>query len=60
MAAGRVRSILVRRYARSRLYDTANGCYVSVEQLRRWAVDGVTFSVIDAETGLDVTRVLLA
>ena len=60
MVAARVRSILVRRYARSRLYDTANGCYVSVEQLRRWAVDGVTFSVIDAETGLDVTRVLLA
>ena len=60
MPAARVRSILIRRYARSRLYDTANGCYVSVEQLRRWAVDGIAFSVIDAETGSDVTRVLLA
>ena len=60
MPAIRVRSILVKRYARSRLYDTANGCYMSVEQLRRWAVDGIVFSVIDAETGSDVTRVLLA
>lgn len=60
MPATRVRSILVKRYARSRLYDTANGRYVSVDPLRRWAVDGVAFSVIDAETGSDVTRVLLA
>ena len=60
MTAARVRSILVKRYGRSRLYDTANRCYVSVEQLRRWAVDGVAFAVIDAETGSDVTRVLLA
>ena len=52
--------ILVKRYARSRLYDTRNQCYVSVEQLRRWAAKGVAFSVIDTETGIDVTRVLLA
>ena len=60
MTAARVRPILVKRYARSRLYDTANRRYVSVEQLRLWAVDGVAFAVIDAETGSDVTRVLLA
>ena len=60
MTAAQVRSILVKRYGRSRLYDTANQCYVSVEQLRRWAVDGVAFAVIDVETGSDVTRVLLA
>ena len=59
-AARNVSSILVRRYARSRLYDTARRRYVSLEQLRRWAADGVAFCVIDAETGLDVTRVLLA
>jgi len=51
---------LVKRYARSRLYDTARGCYVSVEQLRRWTVEGVAFTVIDAETAEDITRVLLA
>jgi polyhydroxyalkanoate synthesis regulator protein len=52
--------ILVKRYARSRLYDADNQRYVSVEQLRRWAADGVPFVVHDTETGTDVTRVLLA
>jgi polyhydroxyalkanoate synthesis regulator protein len=52
--------VLVKRYAGSRLYDTTNHCYVSVEQLRGWASTGVVLSVIDSETGADVTRVLLA
>ena len=52
--------IVVRRYARSRLYDTANCCYVSVQQLRGWATQGVAFAVIDSETGAYITRVLLA
>ena len=54
-AAEEVRSVLVKRYDRSRLYDTTNGRYVSVEQLRRWAVEGVPFAVIDSETGDYVT-----
>ncbi len=59
-AAQDAQPILVKRYARSRLYDAASRRYVSVEQLRVWAAEGVAFSVIDAETGADVTRVLLA
>ena len=59
MVAGN-QPIRVKRYARSRLYDTRNQCYVSVEQLRGWAAGGVAFLVVDAETGSDVTRVLLA
>ena len=58
-AARNCGSILVKRYARSRLYDTTNGRYVSVEQLRGWAVDRVAFNVVDSETGADITRVLL-
>ena len=52
--------ILVKRYARSRLYDTAGGRYVSVEQLQLWVKDDIPFQVVDTETGADVTRVLLA
>ena len=59
-AARNVPPILVKQYARSRLYDTARRCYVSVEQLRQWAADDVAFAVVDAETGSAVTRVLLA
>jgi PHB/PHA accumulation regulator DNA-binding domain len=28
--------ILVKRYARSRLYDTARGRYVTIDELRQW------------------------
>jgi len=52
--------ILIKRYARSRLYDAANGRYVTVEELRQWRRDGVWFIVRDVETDADVTRVLLA
>lgn len=58
-ATQEVRTILVKRYARSRLYDTASGRYVSVEQLQGWAAESVAFVVIDSQTGADVTGVLL-
>lgn len=52
--------ILVKRFGRSRLYDTAEGRYVTVDELRQRQRDGIAFWVQDAETGADVTRVLLA
>jgi polyhydroxyalkanoate synthesis regulator protein len=52
--------ILVKRYARSRLYDTAALRYVTVGDLRDWLARGVPFVVRDRETGDDITAVLLA
>jgi len=53
--------ILVKRYGRSRgLYDTAEGRYVTVDELREWQRDGIAFWVQDVETGADVACVLLA
>jgi polyhydroxyalkanoate synthesis regulator protein len=52
--------ILIKRYAGSRLYDPAAARYVTLEQLRRWQAQGVSFTVIDAGTGADIRRVLLA
>ena len=52
--------ILIKRYAGSRLYDPAAAGYVTLEQLRRWQAQGVSFTVIDARTGADIRRVLLA
>lgn len=51
--------ILVKRYARSRLYDTVAARYVTVEELRDWRERGIAFEVKEAETGEDVSRVLL-
>jgi polyhydroxyalkanoate synthesis regulator protein len=52
--------ILVKRYRGFRLYDTAEGRYVTVDDLRQWQRDDIAFWVQDVETGEDVTRVLLA
>ena len=52
--------ILVKRYARDRLYDTTSGRYLTVADLQRWADRAVSFVVLDVETREDITRVLLA
>jgi polyhydroxyalkanoate synthesis regulator protein len=52
--------ILVRRYARSRLHDTAAKRYLTIDDLRQWCKEGISFQVHDSETGEDITRVLLA
>ena len=52
--------VLVRRYAGSRLYDTAAGRYLTVEDLREWLKNGVVFEVRDSKSGEDLTRELLA
>jgi polyhydroxyalkanoate synthesis regulator protein len=52
--------ILVKRYAQSRLYDTASGRYVTIRDLRDWQTRRVSFVVRDAETDDDITRVLLS
>ena len=60
MSADTDAPILVKRYARARLYDTFHRRYVTVALLRDWQGCGISFVVLDTETGDDVTRVLLA
>jgi polyhydroxyalkanoate synthesis regulator protein len=52
--------ILVKRYAGSRLYDTSKARYVTFDELRELRKRGIAFEVREAETGEDVSRVLLA
>jgi polyhydroxyalkanoate synthesis regulator protein len=33
-------TILIKRYARSRLYDTINRRYVTLDELREWSASG--------------------
>ena len=47
---------LIKRYAHTRLYDTEDGRYVSVNDLRRLEIEGVRLTVRDVETGQDVTH----
>ena len=48
--------ILIVEYPGSRLYDTINAKYLSLDELRQWWSRGISFEVHDSETGEDVTR----
>jgi len=52
--------ILVKRYARSRLYDTVGARYLTTGDLRDWRARGVAFVVREAESAAEITQVLLA
>ena len=50
---------LVKRHGPSRLYDTNTLSYVDDAQLQALVSQGVTVTVVDAESGQDVTADLL-
>ena len=49
-------SVLIKRYAGRRLYNTACSTYVTLEDLADMILAGERFVVRDAETGADITR----
>jgi len=52
-------SIMIKKYANRRLYNTATSSYVTLEHLCRMVKDGANFVVHDAKTGEDITRSVL-
>jgi hypothetical protein len=47
---------VIKRYARTHLYDTQEARYVTISDLREWVAKGLEFVVIDADTGDDITK----
>ena len=52
-------SIVVKKYANRRLYNTAASSYVTLDHLARLTQEGVDFVVYDAKTNEDITRSVL-
>ena len=52
-------SVLVKRYANRRLYNTVAAGYVTPAQLRDMVAAGIAVVVRDAVTGADITGVVL-
>lgn len=53
-------SVIIRKYANRRLYNTATAGFVTLDDLRRMVVAGEDFTVIDVQTGNDITASVLA
>ena len=57
--SGAPESIIIKKYANRRLYNTASSSYITLEQLCDMVKQGVEFEVRDARTGEDITRQVL-
>jgi polyhydroxyalkanoate synthesis repressor PhaR len=52
--------IVIKKYANRRLYDTSASAYVTLEHLSELVKEGKEFTVLDAKSGEDLTRAVLA
>ncbi len=52
--------IIIKKYANRRLYDTSASKYVTLDHLSELVRDGKDFKVLDAKSGEDLTRSVLA
>jgi polyhydroxyalkanoate synthesis repressor PhaR len=52
--------IVIKKYANRRLYDTSASRYVTLDHLRELVKEGRDFQVVDAKSGEDLTRGVLA
>jgi polyhydroxyalkanoate synthesis repressor PhaR len=59
-AKGKGDVIVIKKYANRRLYDTSTSQYVTLDHLRELVKDGTDFQVVDAKSGEDLTRGVLA
>ena len=57
--AGAGDTVVIKKYANRRLYNTATSAYVTLEDLARMVREGVEFVVYDAKTNDDLTRQIL-
>jgi polyhydroxyalkanoate synthesis repressor PhaR len=52
-------TVIIKKYANRRLYNTSTSSYITLEHLAQMVKDNVEFQVIDAKTGADLTHAIL-
>ncbi|MDQ4087034.1 MAG: polyhydroxyalkanoate synthesis repressor PhaR [Pseudomonadota bacterium] len=52
--------VIIKKYANRRLYDTESSTYITLERLAQMVRQKRNFKVVDAKTGEDITRSVLA
>ncbi|HST92534.1 MAG TPA: polyhydroxyalkanoate synthesis repressor PhaR [Brevundimonas sp.] len=57
--AGAGETVVIKKYANRRLYNTATSAYVTLEDLAKMVREGTEFVVYDAKTNDDLTRQIL-
>lgn len=52
-------TVVIKKYANRRLYNTATSSYVTLDDLRKMVQQDIAFRVVDAKTAEDLTRAVL-
>jgi len=60
MNAEKKKPVVIKKYANRRLYDTETSAYITLEDLCKRVKSGRDFTVVDAKSGQDLTRQVLA
>ncbi|MFZ2314265.1 MAG: polyhydroxyalkanoate synthesis repressor PhaR [Gammaproteobacteria bacterium] len=50
---------IIKKYPNRRLYDTAIGTYITLEDIKKLVLDRVEFNIIDVKTEKDITQSML-
>ena len=59
MGASTNETVVIKKYANRRLYNTATSTYVTLENLSEMVKKGIEFNVYDAKSNEDITRAVL-
>ena len=59
MAQAKGATVIIKKYANRRLYNTQSSSYITLEHLAKMTREGVEFKVLDAKTGADITHQIL-
>lgn len=52
-------TVVIKKYANRRLYNTQSSSYITLDHLAKMTRDGVDFKVLDAKSGTDITHQIL-
>lgn len=52
-------TVIIKKYANRRLYNTSSSSYITLDDLSKMTRDGTDFKVLDAKSGDDITHSIL-
>lgn len=59
MSQDKGETVIIKKYANRRLYNTQSSSYITLDHLAKMTREGVDFKVLDAKTGADITHQIL-
>ncbi len=59
MSDAKGETVVIKKYANRRLYNTKSSSYITLDHLAKMTREGVDFKVLDAKSGTDITHQIL-